>query len=43
MSAQPVWIPAYLPAWVRNKTHFTNLPRGVRYLVGTVSAKKIDP
>ena len=39
MSVQPVWIPGS----VRNETHFANPPRGVRYLIGTVSANKFDP
>ena len=34
-----VWIPACLVG----KTHFANPPMGVRYLVGSVSAKEIDP
>ena len=39
MSILPVWVPVS----VRNKTHFANSPRGVRYLIGTVSTKEIDP
>ena len=39
MSVLRVWI----PACVRNKTHFANPPVGMRYLVGTVLAKKFDP
>ena len=32
-----------LPVWVLSKTHFANPPGGVRYLVGAVSEKEIDP
>ena len=32
-----------LPGSLVVKTHFPNPPMGVQYLVGTVSAKKIDP
>ena len=36
-------LPLCLGSSVRMKTHFPNPPRGVWYLVGTVSTKKIDP
>ena len=39
MSVLQVWI----PACVWNKTHFANPLVGMRYLVGTVLAKKFDP
>ena len=43
MSLLRVWMDPWIPGSLVVKTHFPNPPMGVQYLVGTVSAKKIDP